>query len=178
MYATWNGHVACVDKLTQTEHLLGVNRKGKRISSLRLISKKGYNALHLAALSMADSSQIAEITILLLQAGINFIARDKDNKTAYELAEYNNNISFLTAYNSIIATLPIDPSWYLDNETDDETISRPTPISREYRLLAQLKELQESVNKQPLKKLPIIQDFVNECKINLERREVFKNYQE
>ena len=175
MYATWNGHTECVETLVQKENLMGVNNKGKRISSLRLVSKKGYNALHLAAISMANPLNISEITILLLQAGINFIARDKDGKTAYELAELNSNTAFLNAYNSIKDSLIEDPSW-LEEDDDGERVPREPPISRENRLHARLLDLQKYASRRPLQNLSMLQEFSEECKKNLERREVFKNY--
>lgn len=174
MYSSWNGHVECVKVLSEEENTRGVTKAGKKKSSLFLVTNKGYNALHLVAISMADPPNIAEIVIVLLQAGINFTTLDKSGKTAYQLAVESGNTAFVEAYDSIIDSIPINPHWN-DPEEDDD-VSRVQPMSMERKLQLKLEEMKKLVNKKPFKNLAILQDFQTECKINLEQRSLFQNY--
>ena len=174
MYSSWNGHVECVKLLSEEENTRGVTKAGKKRSSLFLVTNKGYNALHLAAISLADSSNIAEIVLILLQAGINFTTLDKSGKTAYQLAVEANNTAFIEAYDSIIATIPINPLW--NDPDEDGDLARVQLMSKERELQLKCEEMKKLVNKKPFKNLAILQDFQTECKINLDRRSLFNNY--
>lgn len=174
MYASWNGHVDCVKVLSDKVNTRGVTKLGKKTCALRLVTMKGYNALHLAAISMADPPNVTEVVLVLLQAGINFTTLDKNGKTAYELAVESCNAAFVEAYDSIIDTIPIDPSWN-DPEEDSNVIRNSPPMSRETKLRIKLEEMKKLVYKNPSRNLPILQGFQSECKINLDRRSVFKN---
>ncbi|CAN0232565.1 unnamed protein product, partial [Scytosiphon promiscuus] len=80
-YATWNGHVRCVEVLCMND--LGRDEAGLQRSCIDLQSCKGFTPLHLAA---SDGVDGVECIDALLRAGADRSIRDMDGKTALDAA--------------------------------------------------------------------------------------------
>ncbi|CAM9261196.1 unnamed protein product [Ectocarpus sp. 8 AP-2014] len=82
-YASWNGHVRCVEILCIND--LGHDGAGLQRSCIDLRSIKGWTPLHLAA---SDGVNGVKCIDALLRAGADRSIRDVDGKTALEAAIY------------------------------------------------------------------------------------------
>ncbi|CAM9544818.1 unnamed protein product, partial [Hapterophycus canaliculatus] len=80
-YATWNGHVRCVEVLCIND--LGRDEAGLQRSCIDLQSCKGFTPLHLAASNGVDGTECIDA---LLRAGADKSILDMDGKTALDAA--------------------------------------------------------------------------------------------
>lgn len=102
-FATWNGHCECVDYLLvndlghQTTIADGHPERraaSEYTSCVDLLSKAGWNSLHIAAFGCKNGKAIAK---RLLIAGVNPSLRDNTGATALDIAKRSCNLEIIEA---------------------------------------------------------------------------------